>query len=96
MDALVGERGIVYDARGLVEPDDTVPSVSEIDGDKAVFDAKDLTTRKINLELRHLLYERGITDVTVRIPAPSTRSASASCSAARSRSRAASATSAAG
>ena len=33
MDALVGERGIVYDARGLVEPDDTVPDVSEIDGD---------------------------------------------------------------
>ena len=33
MDALVGERGIVYDARGLVEPDDTVPGVSEIDGD---------------------------------------------------------------
>ena len=32
MDALVGERGIVYDARGLVEPDDTVPGVSEIDG----------------------------------------------------------------
>ena len=43
MDALVGERGIVYDARGLVEPDDTVPGVSEIDGTTAVFDAKDLT-----------------------------------------------------
>ena len=68
MDALVGERGIVYDARGLVEPDDGVPGVSEIDGARAVFDAKDLTTRKINLELRHLLYERGVTDVTVRNP----------------------------
>ena len=64
----VGERGIVYDARGLVEPDDTVAGVSEISGTKAVFDAKDLTTRKINLELRHLLYERGITDVTVQNP----------------------------
>ena len=68
MDSLVGERGIVYDASGLVEPDDTVPGVSEISGSKAVFDAKDLTTRKINLELRHLLYERGITDVTVQNP----------------------------
>jgi glutamate synthase domain-containing protein 3 len=68
VDALVGERGIVYDARGLVEPDDAVPGVSEIDGAKAVFDARDLTTRKINLELRHLLYERGVTDVTVRNP----------------------------
>ena len=68
MDSLVGERGIVYDARGLVEPDDTVPGVSEISGATAVFDAKDLTTRKINLELRHLLYERGITDVTVQNP----------------------------
>src|SRR3954465_10312831 len=68
MDALVGERGIVYDARGLVEPDDTVPNVSEIDGETAVFDAKDLSTRKINLELRNLVYERGITDVTIRNP----------------------------
>jgi glutamate synthase domain-containing protein 3 len=68
VDALVGERGIVYDARGLVEPDDAVPGVSEIDGATAVFDARELSTRKINLELRHLLYERGITDVTVRNP----------------------------
>jgi glutamate synthase domain-containing protein 3 len=68
MDALVGERGIVYDARGLVEPDDTLANVAEIDGDKAVFDAKDLSTRKINLELRNLVYERGITDVTVQNP----------------------------
>ena len=68
MDALVGERGIVYDARGLVEPDDTVPNVSLINGDKAVFDAKDLSTRKINLELRSLVYERGVTDVTIQNP----------------------------
>jgi len=68
MDALVGERGIVYDARGLVEPDDSVPGVSLINGDKAVFDAKDLSTRKINLELRHLVYERGVTDVTIKNP----------------------------
>jgi glutamate synthase domain-containing protein 3 len=66
--ALTGERGITYDARGLVEIDDTVLKISEIDGTTAVFDAKDLTTRKINLELRWLLYEQGVTEVTVRNP----------------------------
>jgi glutamate synthase domain-containing protein 3 len=59
---------VTYDARGLVEPDDTVPRVSEIDGGRAVFDAKDLTTRQINLELRSLLYEQGVKDVTIRNP----------------------------
>src|SRR5438105_9088845 len=59
---------ITYDARGLVGPDDTVPRVSEIDGDRAVFDATNLTTRKINLELRWLLYEEGVKDVTVLNP----------------------------
>jgi glutamate synthase domain-containing protein 3 len=59
---------ITYDARGLVEPDGTVPRVSEIDGDRAVFDAKSLTTRQINLELRWLLYEEGVQDVTVLNP----------------------------
>jgi glutamate synthase domain-containing protein 3 len=66
--ALTGERGITYDARGLVEIDDTVLKVSEIDGTSAVFDAKDMSTRKINLELRWLLYEQGVTEVTVRNP----------------------------
>jgi glutamate synthase domain-containing protein 3 len=66
--ALTGERGITYDARGLVEIDDTVLKVSEIDGTTAVFDAKDMSTRKINLELRWLLYEQGVTEVTVRNP----------------------------
>ena len=65
MDALAGERMITYDARGLAEPDDTVPHVSELDGGRAVFDAKSLTTRQINLELRWLLYEEGVKDVTV-------------------------------
>ena len=68
MDALAGERMITYDARGLVEPDDTVPHVSELDGDRAVFDAKSLTTRQINLELRWLLYEEGVKGVTVLNP----------------------------
>jgi glutamate synthase domain-containing protein 3 len=42
--------------------------VAEIDGQRAVFDAKELSTREINLELRRLLYEEGVTDVTVRNP----------------------------
>lgn len=68
MDALVGERRIAYDARGLAEPVADVPKVAEIDGETAVFDAGPLTTRQINLELRWLLYEQGITDVTVKNP----------------------------
>lgn len=71
MDALtsdVSPRSITYDARGLVEIDGTVPRVSEIDGERAVFDARTMTTRAINLELRWLLYEQGVTDVTVRNP----------------------------
>jgi len=66
--ALAGERRITYDARGLAEPFADVPKISEIDGDRAVFDAKNLTTRQINLELRWLLYEQGIKDVTVLNP----------------------------
>jgi glutamate synthase domain-containing protein 3 len=57
-----------YDARGLVELDEVVPKVAEIDGDRAVFDARKLTTRRINLELRWLLYEQGVRDVTVQNP----------------------------
>src|SRR3954471_13405113 len=64
----VGERKITYDARGLVEPDADVPNVSDVDGTTAVFDAAKLTARQINLELKNLLYERGITDVTVKNP----------------------------
>jgi glutamate synthase domain-containing protein 3 len=56
------------DARGLVELNDTVPHVSEIEDGKATFDAKDLTTRQINLELRSLIYDQGIRDVTVLNP----------------------------
>ena len=66
--AEVGERRITYDARGLAEPDAAVPRVSHIDGERAVLDAADLSTREINLELRSLLYQQGVTDVTVRNP----------------------------
>jgi methylamine---glutamate N-methyltransferase subunit B len=57
-----------YDPRGLVELDGTVPRISEIDGDRAELDARELTTRKINAELRWLLYEQGVKEVTVRNP----------------------------
>jgi glutamate synthase domain-containing protein 3 len=66
--AAVGEKRITYDARGLAEPQAEAPKVAEIDGESAVFDAHELSTRQINLELRRLLYEEGVTDVTVRNP----------------------------
>jgi methylamine---glutamate N-methyltransferase subunit B len=66
--AAVGERRITYDARGLAEPHADAPKVAEIEDGKASFDAHDLTTRQINLELRRLLYEEGISDVTVLNP----------------------------
>jgi glutamate synthase domain-containing protein 3 len=66
--ATVGESRISYDARGLAEPDAEAPGIAEVDDGKAVFDAKDLTTRQINLELRRLLYEEGLQDVTVLNP----------------------------
>ena len=70
---------VLFDPRGLVELDDTVPNVAEIDGDSAQFDAKDLTTRKINAELRRLVYEEGVKDVTILNPsARGTPSASGS------------------
>jgi glutamate synthase domain-containing protein 3 len=68
VDPVAGESRVTYDARGLVELDDTVPQVSEIDSDRAVLDARDLTTRAINLELRWLIYDRGVRDVTVLNP----------------------------
>jgi methylamine---glutamate N-methyltransferase subunit B len=57
-----------YDARGLVELDEVVPRISEIDGERATLDAETLTTRRINLELRWLLYEQGVREVTVLNP----------------------------
>jgi glutamate synthase domain-containing protein 3 len=68
VDALAGERRITYDARGLAEPAAEVPKVSAIDGARAEFDAKSLSTRQINLELRWLLYEQGVEEVTVLNP----------------------------
>jgi glutamate synthase domain-containing protein 3 len=66
--AAVGEGRITYDARGLAEPQAVAPCIAEIDGSSAVFDAHALSTRQINLELRRLLYDEGVTDVTVENP----------------------------
>jgi glutamate synthase domain-containing protein 3 len=66
--AAVGEGQITYDARGLAEPNAEAPRTAEIHGERASFDAHDLSTRQINLELRRLLYEEGVTDVTVQNP----------------------------
>jgi len=57
-----------FDPRGLVELDERVPGTAEIDGERASFDARDLTTRQINLELRRLIYELGVREVTVSNP----------------------------
>ena len=69
MDAMTTqENEPMFDARGLVELDARVPKVSEIDGTTARFDAREMTTRRINLELRWLLYEQGVTEVTIANP----------------------------
>jgi methylamine---glutamate N-methyltransferase subunit B len=63
---------ISYDARGLAEPDAQPPKIATIErdraGGRAVFDADLLTTRQINLELRRLVYDEGIGDVTILNP----------------------------
>jgi len=68
VDQVTTTEEVLFDPRGLVELDATVPKISEIDGDSAVFDAHELTTRKINGELRWLIYELGIKNVTVKNP----------------------------
>ncbi len=63
---------ISYDARGLAEPVAQAPRVATVEpgenGPVAVFDAAELTTRQINLELRRLVYDEGVADVTIRNP----------------------------
>ncbi len=66
--ATVGEQRVTYDARGLAEPHAEAPRVAEIEDGRATFDAHELSTRQINLELRRLLYEEGVKDVTVLNP----------------------------
>lgn len=64
----VGERRVRYDARGLADPHAQAPKVADMEGGRAEFDAEKLSTRQINLELRRLIYEEGIRDVTIRNP----------------------------
>ncbi|MDQ3670799.1 MAG: GXGXG motif-containing protein [Actinomycetota bacterium] len=68
MAALTGESRITYDARGLAEPFAEAPNIAEIEDGRATFDAHELSTRLINLELRRLLYEEGVKDVSVLNP----------------------------
>jgi glutamate synthase domain-containing protein 3 len=68
VESVAGDITITYDARGLVELDGTVPKISKIDGERAELDARELSTRKINAELRWLVYEQGVKEVTVRNP----------------------------
>ena len=62
------KSGVIYDARGLVEPDPEPPMTAEVDGDSAVIDATNLTTRKINLELKRIVYDEGVNTVTIVNP----------------------------
>jgi hypothetical protein len=66
--AAVGERQISYDARGLAEPVAEAPRTAVVEDGVATFDARDLTTRTINLELRRLLYEEGVDEVVIQNP----------------------------
>jgi methylamine---glutamate N-methyltransferase subunit B len=66
--AAVGESRITYDARGLVEVDGAAPHVAEVQDGRATFDARELSTRMINAELRRLVYQEGLTDVTILNP----------------------------
>jgi glutamate synthase domain-containing protein 3 len=59
---------VTYDARGLAEPHAEAPGIAEVEDGRATFDARDLSTRLINLELRRLVYEEGISGVTVLNP----------------------------
>jgi len=64
----VSESAVLMDERGLVELDESIPKTAKIEDGRAVIDAADLTPRKINAELRWLIYEQGISDVTVLNP----------------------------
>lgn len=57
-----------YDVRGLAEPGGTPPMVAAIGNGAAEFDARGLSSRQINLELRRLVYTEGVRDITVHEP----------------------------
>ena len=64
----VGERRVTYDARGLAEPAAEAPRTARVEGGRASLDAGALSTRQVNLELRRLLYEEGVEEVTIANP----------------------------
>jgi glutamate synthase domain-containing protein 3 len=68
VDEVSPQAPVGMDERGLVELDDSVPKTSSINGERAELDAAELTTRKINAELRWLIYEQGVKEVTVLNP----------------------------
>jgi methylamine---glutamate N-methyltransferase subunit B len=68
MEQVSQEPTVRMDERGLVELDDSIPKTSKIDGQRAELDARDLTTRKINAELRWLIYDQGVEEVRVLNP----------------------------
>jgi glutamate synthase domain-containing protein 3 len=68
VDEVSPQAPVGMDERGLVELDDSIPKTSQIDGERAELDAAELTTRKINAELRWLIYEQGVREVTVFNP----------------------------
>ena len=45
---------ITYDARGLVELDGTIPKISEIDGKRAVLEARDLSADEVGVSPEEL------------------------------------------
>lgn len=57
-----------YDIRGLAEPDAVAPRTAVVSGGSAELDAAELTTRQINLEIRRLLADEGVTEVTLLNP----------------------------
>lgn len=59
---------ISYDARGLAEPHAQAPGTAKVEDGRATFDATELSSRQINLELRRLVYQEGIDDITIHGP----------------------------
>ena len=68
MDAISAETEILDDPAGSSSSTTSIPKTAQIDGGKAVIDAHDMSTRKINFELRWLIYDQGVKDVTVKNP----------------------------
>ena len=64
----VGEQRITYDARGLAEPNAEAPRIGEGEGRQGDLRRARPLHAPDQLELRRLLYEEGITDVTVQNP----------------------------